>query len=317
MSNINRIELVCAIEGKDLVVDGFSNTLDEYGRLVLDKNDLLFGEGGNDYLYGHGGTDVIYGGEGRDTLVGGAGDDHLEGGEGFDTYRWSTGDGNDRIEDSDADGVIFVNGQMLVGGVKKADQTDWESADGTITYRMSGTDLVVELNGTQILTVNENFQSGQFGIRLIDRSSDPTDTPPVVDYTNGFSTEVVFADEQQSGSASLGGSGQNSINYIIHGYQGEEDWHFNNGNLGSNQIFAANGDDVVFTAAGHDRILGGEGNDIVFAGAGDDAVQGDDGDDVLKAGTGQDFLDGGVGNDVVLSGPGKDVLLGGDGADFL
>jgi len=157
-----------AIDGEVLVGNEFSNTLDEYGRLVLDKNDLLFGEGGNDYLYGHSGEDVLYGGAGADRLYGGAGDDRLEGGEGFDTYVWATGDGHDRIEDSDANGVIFVNGQMLSGGVKKAGHTDWESADGTITYQMSGTDLVVELNGQQILTVNEDFQSGQFGICLID-----------------------------------------------------------------------------------------------------------------------------------------------------
>ena len=37
---------------------------------------------------------------------------------------------------------------------------------------MSGTDLIV--NG--VLTVNENFQSGQFGIELTDLSSYPTNT---------------------------------------------------------------------------------------------------------------------------------------------
>ncbi|MDF0666770.1 MAG: calcium-binding protein [Nitrospira sp.] len=156
------------INGEVLVGTEFSNTLDEYGSLDLSQNDLLFGEGGNDFVYGHGGEDVLYGGAGEDRLYGGAGDDRLEGGEGFDTYRWSMGDDHDRIEDSDADGVIFVNGQMLSGGVKKSGHTDWVSADGTIRYEMSGTDLVVKLNGTQILTVNEDFQSGQFGIRLID-----------------------------------------------------------------------------------------------------------------------------------------------------
>ena len=90
------------------------------------------------------------------------GNDFLFGGAGFDAYVYATGDGHDRIEDSDADGVIFVNGQMLSGGVKKAGHTDWESADGTIKYVMQGTDLVVKLNGTQIMTVIEDFQSGQF-----------------------------------------------------------------------------------------------------------------------------------------------------------
>ena len=132
------------------------------------QGDLLFGEGGRDVLEGLMGRDVLYGGDGFDTLVGGLGDDWLEGGEGFDTYVYNTGDGNDRIEDSDASGVIIVNGQMLAGGVKKAGHTDWTSPDGTITYVMSGTDLVVKLYDDIIMTVNENFVSGQFGIRLID-----------------------------------------------------------------------------------------------------------------------------------------------------
>ena len=43
------------------------------------------------------------------------------------------------------------------------------SLDGSTTYVLSGTDLIV--NG--VLTVNENFQSGQFGIRLVDLSNYP------------------------------------------------------------------------------------------------------------------------------------------------
>ena len=138
----------------------------------LSKSDLLLGEGGDDFLRGRGGDDVLYGGAGDDRLVGDAGNDYLFGGAGFDTYVYATGDGHDRIEDSDANGVIFVNGQMLVGGVKKDGHTDWVSPDGHIQYVMQGTDLVVKLNGTQILTVNENFQSGQFGIRLVERAEE-------------------------------------------------------------------------------------------------------------------------------------------------
>ncbi len=138
----------------------------------LSRNDLLFGEGGHDSLYGHGGDDVLYGGDGRDILVGGSGNDRLEGGAGFDTYRWYTGDGHDVIEDSDADGVIYVNGRMLVGGVKKEGHTYWENEDGRIKYEMSGADLVVKLDNDVIMTVNENFQSGQFWIRLIDMAEE-------------------------------------------------------------------------------------------------------------------------------------------------
>lgn len=136
-----------------------------------DDNDLLEGGQGKDRLVGGAGTDTLRGGTEADTLIGGTGEnDLLEGGVGFDTYLYTTGDGHDRIEDSDANGVIIVNGKPLVGGVKKAGHTDWTSPDGTLKYIMSGTDLIVELNGTTIMTVNENFQSGQFGIRLMDGS---------------------------------------------------------------------------------------------------------------------------------------------------
>lgn len=102
---------------------------------------FMLGGRSADSLTGGAGNDLLVGNTGFDSLTGGGGTDTLLGGAGFDRYYYTTGDGNDRIEDSDASGVIFVNGQMLVGGVKKAGHTDWTSPDGTITYRMSGTDL--------------------------------------------------------------------------------------------------------------------------------------------------------------------------------
>ncbi len=126
-------------------------------------DDRLYGGDGHDALIGQDGADYFEGSAGNDTLTGGTGNDELWGGTGFDTYVWNTGDGHDRIEDSDASGVIIVNGKTLAGGVKKAGHTDWISADGTLKYVMSGTDLVVKLSGTPILTVNEDSESGQFG----------------------------------------------------------------------------------------------------------------------------------------------------------
>ena len=155
--------------GKD---DGFpGDTLDGTAN-----GDLLFGEKGNDVLRGAAGTDVLYGGDGIDTLSGGADADLLRGGANYDSLQGGAGD--DRLEggaglcpyglrSGGGDDAIFVNGQMLVGGVKEANQPYWENADGTIRYEMSGTNLIVTQGGTQIWTV-ENFQSGQFGIDLTD-----------------------------------------------------------------------------------------------------------------------------------------------------
>lgn len=177
---------------------------------------FMLGGLGADVLTGGGGNDLVVGNAGHDRLTGGAGTDTLMGGTGFDRYSWSTGDGNDRIEDSDANGAIVVNGQMLVGGVKKSGHTDWESADGTITYLMAGTDLVVKLNGTQILTVNEDFQSGQFGIRLIDATSAPQDTgvptgPFVLTVTLGPGEINGGLPENLSGPGAVYGNALNNI----------------------------------------------------------------------------------------------------------
>ncbi|MDK2742943.1 MAG: hypothetical protein NDI90_08500 [Nitrospira sp. BO4] len=132
---------------------------------------FMLGGRGADSLTGGVGADLLVGNTGFDSLTGGAGTDTLLGGTGFDRYYWATGDGHDWIEDADATGAIFLNGRMLVGGVKKAGHTDWESADGTIKYELSGGDLVVKLNGTQILTVNENFESDENNDALMNSGS--------------------------------------------------------------------------------------------------------------------------------------------------
>lgn len=144
---------------------------------TYNRGAFMLGGYREDTLAGGAGTDLLIGNAGHDSLTGGAGADTLMGGAGFDRYYYNTGDGHDCIEDSDARGIIVVNGQVLVGGVKKAGHTDWTSPDGTIKYRMSGTDLIVELAGETILTVNEDFESGQFGIRLIDSPPISTQLP--------------------------------------------------------------------------------------------------------------------------------------------
>jgi Ca2+-binding RTX toxin-like protein len=322
------------IDGEVLVDTETGHILDEYGSLVLDKNDLLFGEGGNDYLYGHGGEDVLYGGAGEDRLYGGAGDDRLEGGAGFDTYRWSTGDGHDRIEDSDADGVIFVNGQMLAGGVKKVGHTDWTSPDGTIKYEMLGTDLVVKLNGTTIMTVNENFQSGQFGISLIDAPSistaAPATTRTIVGDFQPLDIDLVEAGVQ-IGYDDLGNIIQDpespgDRSDILNGSGGNDTM---NGGALADRLTALGGSDILTGGSDGDVLIGQDGNDQLFAeqlvtvsslttfenfgGTVGTGVQGD----FLTGGINDDVLVGGAGNDALYGGTGKDLVLGGAGNDVI
>ncbi|MCW5930012.1 MAG: hypothetical protein KIT80_24050, partial [Chitinophagaceae bacterium] len=62
----------------------------------------------------------ITGNNANNRLTGMGGNDLLEGGIGVDTYVYSSGDGMDRIEDSDAQGRIIFDGRVLQGGVRRA-----------------------------------------------------------------------------------------------------------------------------------------------------------------------------------------------------
>jgi GH24 family phage-related lysozyme (muramidase) len=105
--------------GDDLFGDGGADFI--FGGLGDDvlqgeeENDTLEGGPGKDRLVGGAGDDTLRGGIGDDKLTGRAGDDILEGGEGDDTYYInSLTDGNDTIEDSDATGVIKVDGRRAI-----------------------------------------------------------------------------------------------------------------------------------------------------------------------------------------------------------
>lgn len=300
------------------------------------NGDLLFGEQGADVLRGGAGTDVLYGGEGidelsgdadadllrgeagNDTLQGGTGDDLLEGGAGFDTYLYTTGDGHDRIEDSDANGVIIVNGKPLVGGVKKAGHTDWTSPDGTLKYIMLGTDLVVQLSGTTILTVNENFQSGQFGIDLIDAPTISTSLPTTTRTIGGdfdpLDTDPgapgLQIDYDDLGNVIQDTASPNDRSDVLNGSAGNDTI---NGGALNDRLTALGGSDILTGGSDNDVLIGQDGNDQLFA----DQFVNVSGLTTLEnfggtAGTGAngDFLTGGVNDDVLVGGTGNDALYG-------
>ncbi len=315
---------------------------------TLNRGAFMLGGYRADDLIGGMGADLLVGNAGHDRLAGGAGTDTLLGGTGFDVYSYQTGDGHDRIEDADARGVIFVNGQMLVGGVKKAGHTDWTSPDGTIMYRMSGTDLIVELDGQQVLTVNENFESGQFGIRLIDE-------PAMPPYENGWDTRRHY---WETGLEPDGPTTDPSLNLILHGSESADNVLERGFMFGNDQVYGYGGGDTIEAGLGHDRVYGGDGTDMIYGGQlgwmenvdtldGDDYLNGENGNDslvglagndrlfggegndnlrgdgdaimpfyVMPSG-GDDSLDGGIGDDTLIGDYGADVLSGGDGDDFL
>ena len=256
------------------------------------NDDHLYGGAGHDVLMGQGGVGYLEGNIGNDILVGGTENDQLKGGKGFDLYIYNSGDGNDKIEDSDGQGVIIVKSHLLQGGLHHAtDAPDtYISLDGHTQFQLSG-DLFVTLDDGSQLTVNENFVSGQLGIRLHD----------LPDYVNGLPDRVFdFApfgfNDQGNGFTIV-----SATNNIVHAFGGND---YVVSGIGHDQMFGDDGDDSLFGQGGDDRLVGGVGNDTLDGG--------DPG-----TGPGQDFLDGGAGDDVLYGGEGDDVLLGGPGADFL
>ncbi len=262
----------------------------------------------------------IIGNSGNNRLSGMGGNDLLEGGIGFDTYVYHSGDGLDRIEDSDAQGQIIFDGRVLQGGIRRAgDATNtYISLDGRTTYVMSGTDLIV--NG--VLIVNENFQSGQMGVELRDVSQLPINTG----MPSGLFGNVLVGDASNETLVAT-----SPYSYAMYGNEGSDV-------LTSQVPLAVDafddlrdggpGDDILVGAGGNDYLVGGSGDDYADVSDGD-IFLGGDGNDIAVTDTridnyswsyiggGTHYVDGGAGNDVLLGALGVDVLFGGEGDDVL
>lgn len=83
------------------------------------------------------------------------------------------------------------------------------------------------------------------------------------------------------------------------------------------QDAAVGGDDILSGLGGNDVFYGGGGNDSVSAGGGNDYIQGGQGNDTLGGAEGDDRIYGGLGNDVLGGGLGNDLLSAGGGDDQL
>ena len=332
VDNIGDVVREYANSGRDEVKSSVTFTLDsQVENLTITESSARNGTGnelentivGNsaiNILSGLGGQDHLVGGGGNDILLGGTGDnDLLEGGIGFDTYIYHSGDGMDRIEDSDAQGQIVFDARLLQGGIRRAgDGTNtYTSLDGQTTYVMSGTDLIV--NG--VLIVNENFQSGQMGIQLRDVSAMPRDTGvPAGHFTD---TYIGDADAEEwvpgAGAIEVYANGGNDV---LHGDHAPILGAFDD------LLDGGAGNDVFFGGYGDDYLIGGYGDDYAFVTDGD-MFLGGDGDDYAVGtanylsfaepiiGGGAHYADGGAGNDTLMGEMGADVLLGGDGDDVL
>ena len=144
-------DTVHAGSGNDIIYGGDGND-NLYGE---EGSDTIHGGAGDDYiisdldnakdenwtheLYGDEGNDYLQGSIGKDILVGGTGNDNLSGNAGDDTYIYNLGDGFDTIyEDGGNDTIVFGQGITLED----------------LTFRKSGTDLIININGDSSQGIN-------------------------------------------------------------------------------------------------------------------------------------------------------------------
>ena len=194
-----------------------------------DLHDNIFGNGGNDTINGYGGDDDI---------DGGAGSDILKGGGGSDTYYWSTGDGNDTIDESatsltETDKLVFSD----VG------------ADEVVLTRTNGTDdLVISINGVEEITILNRFNTTSKGYGVEE-----------IHFADG---SVWSWEDIVSRTAVTGTNGADSLS----GRDGDDNLY---GLSGNDTLNGEDGDDKLVGGLGNDTLKGGNGNDLYVWSTGD------------------------------------------------
>ena len=132
-----------------LTISG-SGTIADYTSGYGTRDTTLIGSEESDKIYGYGGDDI---------LIGGAGDDALYGGTGNDTYIFNLGDGNDTINEQNANSE---NDRILFG--------EGISARSLYAAR-SGNDLVMSILGTDdTITVTNHFSSVGYAVENFELS---------------------------------------------------------------------------------------------------------------------------------------------------
>ena len=289
-----------------------------YGGAGMDRID---GGKGADYLEGNAGSDILTGGEGRDTLLGGVGSDILEGGKesdrlngglGDDTYKFTSGDGWDWIEDKDGVGHIEYDGVTLgAQTIKQIAPNVWQEQTGSATVTYSRYDRSENGETYAVLSIQgpdggmwvKRWSAGQLGITLPDALppeilpiATPDTTIKKTDWYNDYHTVIDASSLGRVQLAAVGDYGEVTGSGKLLG------------NDAANYLHNGEGDDELYGLGGKDTLICTGGNDKLYGGDGDDALAGGDGDDLL---------DGGIGSDVLAGGHGSDVMDGGDGDDYL
>ncbi len=248
---------------------------DQFGNLLPEDDDVLYGGEGDDLLDGSAGHDTLSGGNGEDTMSGGSGNDLLYGGAHDDTM---SGGRND-------DALYGESGNDDLNGGSGDDTLDGGAGDDELSGS-SGNDTLRGSTGDDVL-------DGGSGNDTLDGGLEN-------DTLKGGS-----GDDQLDGGAGAdrlnGGKGDDSLD----GGEGDD---FLNGGSGADQMLGGEGRDYLNGGSGDDVLDGGNGNDRIYMGAGEDIAAGGAGSDrfVFRA----EDLDGSTDTitDFVCVGPDMDLL---------
>ncbi|GEM_PF-5320008 len=207
-TNIHAIEL----DGKIIIGEGIGDVGEEFADIDegndtlkgTPKNDLFFAGRGDDIIYGEDGTDFIYGEKGDDIIFGNdfSGDDdkhgdYLAGGRGYDVYITNN---QDYINDSDGNGLIVFEKNLLTGGNKihnrfAFNDNSYRGDDGI--YTLSENTLVLTKYTGETLTI-KNFINGALGIILTDSNAIQGALTSPIDTGSNTKLPEIFDDKNSS-----------------------------------------------------------------------------------------------------------------------
>ncbi|KAB7610153.1 calcium-binding protein [Amylibacter sp. SFDW26] len=256
---------------------------DQYGNILPEDDDIIYGGEGADSISGSAGHDILDGGTGGDVLSGGSGNDVLYGGEGFDDLNGGGQDdaiygglGRDELVGGSGDDILDggADEDNLSGGAG-ADTLDGGSGDDKL-FGGVGDDILIGGSG------NDELKGSTGNDRLTD---------------------------SEGNNSLYGGSGNDNL-------EGGTGQDLLDGGSGDDILIGGGAKDTLKGGSGADELFGGAGSDKLYGGSGDDFIFGDAGKDYINAGKGDDVIDAGEGDDKVISGRGADQITGGAGSDW-
>ena len=277
----------------DLTAGAASNDGDG-GADVLTSIESLTGSAFNDTLTGAAGVNYLIGGAGDDVINGRGGNDWLYGGDGVDTVAYADATAGvtvhlyARTAQDGEGGMDVITGFESVTGSAFNDLLTGDEGDNELRGG-AGRDVLLGREGTDRL-----FGGSGAANQLQGGAGDDAY------YVDANDTIVELAGEGHDVVITTMNVFNLAANVEDLSFEGTGNF-VGTGNASDNEIYGADGNDVLNGAAGQDSLNGGEGADILLGGDGNDLLDG--GWDTVR-----DILIGGAGDDTYFLRAGDAVV---------